>query len=120
MDADTLRVAEHAAKQSAINIDHRIGDFFVPWVGQRFDLIIDYASVVSSLVAEISPWFQGVPCNSLECGILLVKKVLHDAAKHLLYEGGVIFPVISLSAGQKIVSAAEKHFTNVNVLQRKE
>ena len=120
LDDDTIEVAENAAKESALKIDHRIGDLFMPWAGERFDLIIDDVSGVSRPIAEISPWFQGVPCSSGECGTLLVQSVLKDANKYLADKGRIIFPVISLSAGHKIVSTAKQYFANVKLIQRKE
>ena len=120
LDVDTVEVAAHAAKESALKIDHRIGDLLMPWAGERFDLIIDDVSGVSRPIAEISPWFQGVPCSSGECGTLLVQSVLQEANKYLADKGRIIFPVISLSAGHKIVSTAKENFANVKLIQRKE
>jgi release factor glutamine methyltransferase len=120
LDIDTLEVAANAAQESGINIDHRIGDLLTPWTGERFDLIIDDVSGVSRPIAEISPWFQGVPCSSGDCGTLLVQSVLQEANKYLADKGRIIFPIISLSAGHKIISAAKENFANVKLIQRKE
>jgi ribosomal protein L11 methylase PrmA len=120
LDVATLEVAENAAKVSAIKIDHRIGDLLMPWAEEKFDIIIDDVSGVSQPIAEISPWFQGVPCSSGECGTLLVQRVLKEANKHLTTKGSIIFPVISLSAGHKIISTAKENFKNVKLLQRME
>ena len=120
LDVATLEISIRVAKESGLKIDHRVGDLFTPWEGDRFDLIIDDVSGVSRQIAEISPWFQGVPCSSGECGTLLVQRVLQDANKYLTDKGRIIFPVISLSAGYKIISAAKKYFKNVKRLQRKQ
>jgi ribosomal protein L11 methylase PrmA len=120
LDVDTLEVAADAAKKSTIKIDHRIGDLLMPWAEEKFDIIIDDVSGVSQPIAEISPWFQGVPCSSGECGTLLVRCVLKEAKKHLTAKGSIIFPVISLSAGHKIISTAKENFNNVKLLQRME
>lgn len=120
LDEATLEVATDAAKASTLKIDHRIGSLFSPWEGERFDLIIDDVSGVSSPIAEISPWFQGVPCESGECGTILVNRVLQQANKYLTDKGQIIFPVISLSAVNKIILAAKKNFAHVKRLKRKE
>jgi len=120
LDEATLAVAANAGNASAIKIDHRIGDLFTPWLGEKFDLIIDDVSGVSRPIAEISPWFEGVPCNSGECGTLLVQSVLKQANNYLKDKGKIIFPIISLSARHKIIQAAKENFNHVNLIHRKE
>lgn len=120
LDNATLSVAKKAALENAIEIEHRIGDLFAPWSDHRFDLIVDDVSGVSWPVAKISPWFQGVPCNSGECGTLLIQRVLQEASKYMSEIGRLIFPIISLSAGHKILKVANDNFKYVRRLQKKQ
>lgn len=120
LDVVTLDVAAQIAKAMDLKINHRIGDLFSPWEGEKFDLIIDDVSGVAHSIAKISPWFRDVPCSSGECGTLLIQRVLQEANRHLTNKGRIIFPIISLSAGDRIISVARKHFKNLKQLQRKQ
>ena len=39
---------------------------FQPWTNDKFDLIIDDISAISSKVASLSQWFNNVSCESGE------------------------------------------------------
>lgn len=94
----------------------RSGSLFKPWGGEIFDYIVDDVSGVASTVAEISPWFNDIPCFSGEDGTLLINQVLEEAPKYLNRDGLLFFPVLSLSKMEKILETARKTFVRVEKL----
>ena len=107
---------EHAKKEK-IEVDARIGSIFEPWIDKKFDYIINDISGVSSEVAELSPWFNKVPCNSGIDGSKLVSSVLNQAPNYLNKNGLLFFPVISLSNVSKIIKIAKMNFKNVTKIK---
>jgi SAM-dependent methyltransferase len=69
----------------------RRGSLFEPWLDDKFDVIIDDISGIAQGVAEVSPWFQGVPCDTGKDGIDLVVNVLRSASQHLKKKGVSFF-----------------------------
>ena len=55
------------------NFTYKSGDCFEPWEGQKFDLIINDVSGISSRVSKISPWFKNVSIDKSTDGISLKK-----------------------------------------------
>jgi len=120
VDPETKAAVEYAAANYSIEVDHRIGSLFSPWEGEVFNVIIDDVSGVSQKIAAVSPWFEGVPCESGDSGAILVTAVLADAAKHLALNGSIIFPIISLSDRNEILQTAKRHFKNVRQVTRRD
>ena len=75
----------------------RCGSLFEPWEDKKFDYIVNDVSGIATGVAEISPWFDGVPCESGIDGTSLVTKVLQKATLHLNPSGRFFFPVIAFT-----------------------
>lgn len=94
----------------------RTGSLFEPWRGERFDTILDDVSGVAEEIARFSPWFAGVPCASGVDGTDLVRAVIEAAPAHLEPTGSLIFPIISLSNGPRILECARNIFTQVTQL----
>jgi methylase of polypeptide subunit release factors len=88
----------------------RCGNLFEPVAGQVFDMIIDDVSGVADRVARISPWFPSCIPTGGEDGTDLIIKVLDQARHHLRPGGWIYFPILSLSAGRKIVDSAQRFF----------
>ena len=87
------------------------------WISnQKFDIIIDDISGISSTVASLSSWFDGVPCESGEDGAKLTIEVLRNSKKYLKPGGLLFFPIISFSNVKKIEEEAKKLFAKVNLL----
>jgi methylase of polypeptide subunit release factors len=78
-------------------IDFKNGNLFEPWVGQRFDVIISDVASISSIIALMSDWYQGVPCDSGETGLDLIIPVIRQLPEYLNPEGVFIIPVLSIS-----------------------
>ncbi|OGC04163.1 hypothetical protein A2276_06080 [candidate division WOR-1 bacterium RIFOXYA12_FULL_43_27] len=96
------------------------GALFDPWVEEKFDYIVDDVSGVSEEVARISPWFDGVPCESGRDGSSLVVQVIKKARAHLNSSGCLFFPIISFSNVNNILNAAHENFSNVELLAHEE
>lgn len=98
----------------------RGGSLFEPWAGERFDVVVDDISGIAQDVAVVSPWFQGVPCNTGEDGIDLVADILCNAPTHLNTGGSLFFPVLSLSNVDKLLQTARANFATVQQVGRQD
>lgn len=108
--SDISEEAVSFVKKTYPSIDARRGDLFEPWGGELFDYIVDDVSGVSEEVAKLSPWFDGVPCDSGVDGVKLVIKMLLEARDHLHDSGKVFFPALSFSDTGKILELAERFY----------
>lgn len=120
LSADSVQCIIKNAQNYNCPIVCKLGSMFEPWENEKFDLIINDISGVSQEVAEISPWFNNVPCESGSDGTKLTNEILLNAPKFLNDNGLFFFPIISLSNTEKILSEANKNFKHVKELERKE
>lgn len=100
--------------------DVRNGSLFEPWAGEQFDIIVDDVSGIAEEIAVLSPWFQGVPCDTGADGLALVSSILQIAPRFLNEGGRFYFPVLSLSDVDLLLSRASESFTTVKQLLRQE
>jgi hypothetical protein len=118
--SDISSKAVHCAKENAklhkCAINAREGSLFEPWYGETFDYIINDVSGVANAVAQISPWFDGVPCFSGNDGTELICKILDQSPEYLNKHGALFFPVLSLSKIENILNKAKKVFSVVKPL----
>jgi 16S rRNA G1207 methylase RsmC len=98
----------------------RSGSLFEPWSGEKFDVIVDDISGIAQDVASVSPWFQGVPCDTGMDGIDLVADILRNAPKHLNAGGNLFFPVLSLSNVDMLLRVAKENFGTVTRIGRQD
>jgi len=98
-DLDLLSVKRAKKNLGTIkgNFTVKQGNLFEPWGKQKFDLIINDVSGVSSHVAKISPWFKNVPIDSSIRGTNLLKKVVNKCENYMNSNSTLITPIISLS-----------------------
>jgi len=101
-------------------ITGKCGSLFEPWIGEKFDFILDDVSGIAEDIAKVSPWFEGVPCDSGKDGTKLVKQVIEQAPNYLTEKGILFFPVISLSDETVILETAFKNFKLVKRIGREE
>lgn len=120
-------LSEPAVRCSRINLerygcssDVRGGSLFEPWAGQQFDVIVDDISGVAQEIAAVSPWFNGVPCESGRDGTALIVDILRKASRHLTSHGKFYFPVVSLSNVDTLLSTAKESFNTVERVFRQE
>ena len=98
----------------------RCGSLFEPWLGKKFDVIVDDISRIAQSIAEVSPWFQGVPCDTGEDGVDLVVEIIRNAPQYLNKNGHFFFPVLSLSNVDKILQVAKENFSTVERVGRQD
>ena len=97
-------ISEEAIVESNTNLvpplqtrDLRVGDGFSPWVGKKFDFIINDIAGIANEIAIASDWYNGVPFKAGADGLLNTRNVLADLRRYLNPDGVFIAPVISLS-----------------------
>ncbi|MDH5571366.1 MAG: methyltransferase [Gammaproteobacteria bacterium] len=98
----------------------REGSLFEPWLDKKFEVIVDDISGIAKSVAEISPWFQGVPCETGDDGVDLVVEIIRKASQHLEEGGHFFFPVLSLSNVDRIIEVANESFGSVERVGRQD
>lgn len=103
-------------KYHQISGNIRYGSLLDPWKNEKFDLIVNDISGISSIVAKLSPWFKDVPCESGEDGTDLTIKVLNKVNDHLKPGGLLFFPIISFSNVKKIEAFAKEKFTDIKLI----
>lgn len=96
------------------------GSLFEPWLGKKFDVIVDDISGIAQDVAVVSPWFQGVPCDTGKDGTDLVVEILRSAPQHLTDEGRLFFPVLSLSNVDLLLQVAKENFGTLDKVGRQD
>ncbi len=100
--------------------DIRTGNLFEPWIGKKFDYIINDVTAISALVAKISPWFQkNIPCESGNDGTDLAISILKKSPNFLNKNGFFQLPLISLSNTDKIINNAKEIFSDVKIIKSK-
>lgn len=120
LSASAVRCARMNFERYGCPGDVRAGSLFKPWVGDRFDVIVDDISGVAQEIAALSPWFQGIPCETGRDGTALVVEILRNAREHLSPNGRLFFPALSLSNVDVLLEAARTSFTAVERIARQE
>lgn len=113
------KVVKNNSKINLVDIDVRQSNLFESW-NRKFDYIVDDVSGISSKVADLSPWFENISCESGVNGDILTKKVLKNAPSYLEESGRLFFPVISLSNVTSILNTAKNYFNNVELVLKKD
>ena len=98
----------------------RGGSLFEPWLGDKFDVIVDDISGIAQDVADVSPWFQGVPCDTGKDGIDLVVEIIRNAPQYLTEGGHFFFPVLSLSNVDLLLQVAKENFGTLERVGRQD
>ena len=98
-DLDLLSVKKAKKNLGPIKANFTIkqGNLFEPWKKQKFDLIVNDVSGISSHVAKISPWFKNVPIDSSISGTNLLRRVVNRCENYMNSNSTFITPIISLS-----------------------
>jgi len=100
--------------------DVRAGSLYEPWAGEKFDVIVDDISGVAQDIAALSPWFQGIPCETGRDGTALVVDILRNARDYLSANGRLFFPALSLSNVDVLLEEARTTFSTVERIARQE
>ena len=114
----SVRCSQENFKRYECPSEVRVGSMFEPWLGKKFDVIVDDISGIAQRVADVSPWFQGVPCDTGEDGTDLVVEIIRNAPQYLTENGRFFFPVLSLSNVDMLLQIAKENFVTVDRVGR--
>jgi len=110
----------NAEKNGVSNrIDCRQGDLFDSLKGLVADTIINDVSGVAEAVARCTGWFpEPVPTGGPD-GADPTVRMFRSVRSHLVPNGRLLFPVISLANEQRILDAARQTFNEVRLVYEK-
>jgi SAM-dependent methyltransferase len=114
---DATALALENTKTLGVSANVRTGSLFSPWVGEVFDSIVSDVSGVVPDLGERYGWFDGVPNDSGVDGSHLAVQVIRQANHYLVSDGTLVFPIISLSAEERILDEARDAFESVTLLE---
>ena len=104
-------------------IKHEIktGALLKPWVKYKFDIIVSDVASISDSVAKISPWYnKSITNRAGKDGVKNIIEIVKNCKDCLKKGGKLIFPIISLSNEEKILSFVKKKFNKYSVLKTKD
>jgi len=111
---DIMEQACEATRRNAKlnNVSDRVevlhGNLFEPLRKQKVDVIIDDVSGMAEEVSRISPWYpETIPTGGMD-GTAPTVLMLEESPNFLNIGGYLLFPIISLSRSEKILSTAKK------------
>ena len=87
--------SEELYGKNKISIKH--GSLFMPWNKQKFDVIVNDVSGISTLIPFYHDWFEGIPLETGSQGLNLFSEVISNCDNYLNKNGKVISALISLS-----------------------
>ena len=94
------------------------GKWLDPWKDKKFDIIISDVSSINDFIANKSPWYKGVICNSGTDGLRNIEKIISNIENNLKKNGKLILPMISLSNQKKLIKLLKKKFLNVSLSKK--
>jgi len=108
-EAILLAQTKHGLGKSRL----KVGSLFEPWEGEQFDVCISDVASISQVVAELSDWYKGVPCESGDDGLLLFRALIPQVKNFLRNKGLFILPYLSLSDFETQRQLLESEFETV-------
>ncbi len=117
ISAEAVKLARQNAENFQLAIDCRCGSVFEPWVGMRFDLIVDDVAGMSEPIARHSRWYPPhIHSDAGEDGARWIVRILSEAPEFLTPQGELFFPVLTFSSESRILDAARDHFARVELV----
>ncbi len=117
-------VSQEAINQAKININYKnitfkVGNILEPWINEMidFDIIISDVSAISSEVAKVSDWYDGVSCDTDIDGLKNIKSLINDLDYFNKYT--LIMPQISLCNKIELNNLLRKKFKKINLIEGK-
>ena len=109
----TLRNARRNGVESCI--EAFTGSLFEPLAGVRADLVIDDVSGIAEEAARATPWYPpSIPSGGPD-GAEPTVAMLCGAPQHLVPNGRLVFPVLSLANEQRILVEAQRVFADLRL-----
>lgn len=109
----TRRNARHNGVESRIEVF--TGSLFEPLADVQADLVIDDVSGIAEEAARATPWYPPPIPSGGPDGSEPTVQMLRQAPHHLLPNGRLVFPVLSLANEQRILEAAQRFFTDLRM-----
>ena len=116
---DAIKCSKYNLKKIKKKYDLRESNLLSNWKNEKFDIIINDISGISSKLNNFTEWFKFAPNNSGKDGIKYTLNILKNYKKHLNKNGSLIFPVLGLSNRKKLVSYLKKEKINYVILDKK-
>jgi methylase of polypeptide subunit release factors len=114
---EAVFLAQKNAEASNVKVECRCGSLFEPWLGMKFDLIVEDVSGMAEPIARISRWYPPqIHSEAGEDGTRWILNILAQAAAYLTPKGELFFPVLTLSNEQRILEQARKCFGTVKLV----
>jgi len=114
--ADVMEEACRLTKQNAAHngVEEKIevvrSNLFDGLKGRKFDVIVDDVSGMGDEVSRLSEWYPDpIPTGGVD-GTIPTIGMLREAPAHLNADGILLFPVITLSAHERILEVATEVF----------
>jgi methylase of polypeptide subunit release factors len=108
------------AKKNQTEINYKNGNLFEPWQGQKFNIIISDVSSINDKVAQLSPWYKNVVCDSGDDGLKNIITIINTISKYSEKEAVFILPIISLCNTKKLNKLLKKKFKNIFLTKKTE
>jgi SAM-dependent methyltransferase len=115
---EAVESAQNNLKTTVPNAVFKVGSGLKPWADSQFDVIINDVAGISDAIAEISPWYVGVPCSAGTDGLANTRQILKDVNDQLRTNGTYFAPVISLANASKHRKLLEGVFSSVTYVNR--
>jgi 16S rRNA G1207 methylase RsmC len=118
LSAAAADLTRRNAERNGVDIEVRAGSLFEPWVGRRFDLIVDDVAGVAEPLARVSGWYPAdVPSEAGRDGTRWIVQIIDQATDYLTPGGRLVFPVLTLSAEERILERARARFDSVTLVE---
>lgn len=115
---NAVQLARRNAASHSLNIDCRAGNLFEPWLGMKFDLIVEDVAGMAEPIARISKWYPAsIPSEAGKDGTRWILDILSQTPNFLSPHGRLFFPVLTLSDEKKILDRVRVNFNTVTLLE---
>jgi len=115
------RNTKQNCKLNKIKHEIKTGPMLKPWAKHKFDVIVSDVASISDSIAKISPWYnESITNKAGKDGVKNIIEIIKNCKDYLRKGGKLIFPIISLSNEEKILSYVKKKFNKYSVLKTKD
>lgn len=120
LSSSAVECAIYNTKKLTNNFDIRESNLLNEWKKEKFNIIINDISGISSEINTITDWFKYAPNNSGKDGVKFTINIIKNYKKNTLSKGKLVFPVLGLSNRSKIISYLKKEKIRYRILDKKE
>jgi methylase of polypeptide subunit release factors len=118
LSRDAINCTIYNTKKLTDDYDIRLSNSLDKWKDEKFDLIINDVSGISSKINDISSWFKFAPNDSGKDGIKFTLNILNKYKNNLSTKGKLIFPVLGLSNRNKLINFLKKKKIDYKILDK--